>query len=200
MTLVLFAGPTLEPLTVQEATDFSRITEDSEDDNVEGLIRSARAHVEQLTGRALITQTWDLYLDEFPYCYTAEGWRYIDIPKPPLQSVTFVKYYDSAGVQQTLATSEYTVDSQREPGRVYQAYGKSWPSTYPIPNAVQVRFIAGYGPAASDIDARAPELRQAISTLVGTMYEQRETNTDQPLADVPEAFYQLVNQHRMFWI
>ena len=190
MSLVLFAGPTIEPLTVQEATDFARISESSEDDLVEGLIRSARSHVETLCGRALITQTWDLYLDEFP-CG-------IEVPRPPLQQVTFIKYIDSEGALQTLASSEYTVDNKSEPGRIVPAYGKSWPGTRYEPNAVQVRFVAGYGTQAIDIDAKAPELRQAIGVLVGTMYEQREVSDEVSKVDVPEAFYQLVNQHRWF--
>lgn len=192
MSLVLFQGPTLEPVTVQEATDWARITNSSEDDLVEGLIRSARAHVEQLTGRALLTQTWDLYLDCFP--------EQIDVPRPPLQAVTYIKYTDANGTLQTLASSEYTVDAKAEPGRIVPAYGKSWPGTRYEPNAVQVRFVAGYGPEASDVDAKAPELRQAIGVLVATMYEQRETNTDQLVTDVPEAFTQLIAQHRMYWL
>ena len=197
MSLVLFAGPTIEPLTVQEAKDWARITETSDDDTVEGLIRSARAHVEQLSGRALITQTWDLYLDAWPY--GCEGYQ-IDVPKPPLQSVTYIKYIDTAGVLQTLASSEYTVDAKSEPGRIVPAYGKSWPGTRTEPNAVQVRFVAGYGTQPSDIDAKVPELRQAIGVLVGTMYEQREVSDDVQKMDVPEAFYQLVNQHRIWWL
>jgi uncharacterized phiE125 gp8 family phage protein len=192
VSLVLFTGPTDEPLTVQEAKDWARITESEDDDLVQGLIRAARCHVEQLTGRALLTQTWDLYLDCFP-------WQ-IDVPRPPLQSVTSIKYIDTEGVLQTLASSEYTVDAKSEPGRIVPAYGKVWPSTRYEPNAVQVRFVAGYGLEALDIDARAPELRQAIGVLVGTMYEQRETRTPDELTEVPEAFYQLVNQDRVFWL
>jgi hypothetical protein len=92
------------------------------------------------------------------------------------------------------------VDAKSEPGRIVPAYGKVWPSTRYEPNAVQVRFVAGYGLEALDIDARAPELRQAIGVLVGTMYEQRETRTPDELTEVPEAFYQLVNQDRVFWL
>jgi hypothetical protein len=32
------------------------------------------------------------------------------------------------------------------------------------------------------------------------MYEQRETRTPDELTEVPEAFYQLVNQDRVFWL
>lgn len=196
MSLVLFAGPPIEPLTVQEAKDWARITTDAEDDLVEGLVRSARAHVEQLAGRALLTQTWDLYLDCFP--------EQIDVPRPPLQSVTYIKYVDAGGTLQTLASSAYTVDTQAEPGRIVPAYGSSWPGTREQPNAVQVRFVAGYGSEPIDIDAKAPELRQAIAVLVATMHEQREMATEattgQELTNVPIAFYQLLDQHKMFWI
>ena len=197
MSLVLVAGPDVEPLELQEAKDWARITETEEDELLTGILRSARAHVEQLSGRALITQTWDLWLDAWPY--GCEGYQ-IDIPKPPLQSVTFIKYTDSTGVVQTLATSEYTVDNKAEPGRIVPAYGKSWPGTQYVPNAIQVRFVAGYGNEGTDVDALAPELRQAVGVLVATMYEQRESNTDTEMMDVPEAFYQLVAQHRMFWL
>lgn len=197
MSLVLFAEPAVEPLELQEAKDWARITETEDDELVTGLVRAARAHVEQLSGRALITQTWDLYLDAWPY--GCEGYQ-IDVPKPPLQSVTFIKYLDAAGVLQTLASSEYTVDNKSEPGRIVPAYGKSWPSTRYEPNAVQVRFVAGYGTDPTDIDPKAPELRQAVGVLVATMYEQRESHSDQQMMDVPEAFYQLVNQHRIFWL
>jgi uncharacterized phiE125 gp8 family phage protein len=193
-TLSLFTGPTIEPLTVAEAKAWARITEDAEDSIVGRLISAARANVEQLAGIALLTQVWDYFLDEFPCDEIA-------IPRPPLQSVTYIKYTDSAGVVQTLASSEYTVDTKRIPARIVPAYGKSWPGTQYVPNAVQVRFTAGYGPAASDIDAKAPELRQALVVLVNTLNEQREMATEaSTLTEVPEAFWQLVNQHRTYWI
>lgn len=195
-TLVLVTPPSIEPLTVDEAKDWARITEDAEDGIVGRLVMAARANVEQLTGLALLTQTWDYFLDAFP-CQ-------IDLPRPPLQTVTYIKYLDTDGALQTLATDQYTIDLKRHPARIVPAYGVSWPGTREEPNAVQVRYVAGYGPAVADIDAKAPELRQALAVLVATLYEQREMATEattgQQLTNVPEAFWQLVNQHRIWWL
>jgi uncharacterized phiE125 gp8 family phage protein len=194
-TLVLVTAPTIEPLLVREAKDWARITDDVEDGIVERLITTARAHVEELTGRALTTQTWQYVLDAFPCGGPYPG--QIDVPRPPLQTVTFLKYLDQAGVLQTISAADYTVDAKRVPARIIPAYGKSWPSPRGVPNAITVEFIAGYGPAPTDV---IEPLRQAIAVLVATLFAQREAVADRPLAEVPMAFWQLINQHRIWWL
>ena len=69
----------------------------------------------------------------------------IKVPMPPLQSVSSIQYQDSNNATQTLAASNYTVDTDREPGRIVQSSTGSFPSTYPDLNAVTITFIAGYG-------------------------------------------------------
>ena len=56
-------------------------------------------------GRALLTQTWDMYLDEFPCAGE------IIIPLSPLQSVTSVSYVDQHGATQTWASANYRIVS-----------------------------------------------------------------------------------------
>ncbi len=60
MTSYLIAGPGEEPVTLAEAKAWCRIDAADEDSLVSALIAAARLHVEALTGRALITQTWRL--------------------------------------------------------------------------------------------------------------------------------------------
>ena len=64
--LTIATGPTVEPISTEEAKNHLRV--DIEDDNavIKSLILAARESVEVITRRALITQTWDYYLDEFP--------------------------------------------------------------------------------------------------------------------------------------
>ncbi len=60
------------------------------------LISAVRGQIDAGDGwlnRALITQTWDMYLDAFP-CGNGE----IRMPFYPLQSVTAVQYYDTDGI------------------------------------------------------------------------------------------------------
>ncbi|NIP96558.1 MAG: hypothetical protein GWO24_25240, partial [Akkermansiaceae bacterium] len=88
-----------------------------------GLGKAARTLAEQVQGRALITQTWDLTLDGWP----AKG--YFELPRAPLQSITSIKYYDEDDTEATVDSGTYFVDIASEPGRVVLNSGESWPST-----------------------------------------------------------------------
>ena len=62
MTSYLIAGPGEEPVSLAEAKAFARVDGNDEDALVSALVAAARLHVESLTGRALVTQTWRLVL------------------------------------------------------------------------------------------------------------------------------------------
>lgn len=170
MSLKLITAPAIEPITRQEAKLHCRIIADvadvsphPEDTLVDGLIAAARQEAEHLTGRALITQTWELALDQFDDS--------IKLPKPPLASVASVKYLDSAGILQTLPNTGYLLDDHSEPARLLPAYGTSWPATRIQPNAVLIRYDAGYGLAANVPQA----IKQWMLLQIGAMFENRES-------------------------
>jgi len=158
-------------MDVQEAKDHLRVTHAREDAYITGLVAAARGLAEEWTGRGLITQSWQLNLDFFPRL-GAGGFL---LPKPPLQSVTSVKYLDTAGTLQTWTATEYIVDAPAGPyampGRIDLAYGKVLPSTQGVINAVRVTFVAGYGTTGSTVPR---ELRQAILLILGTLYDHRK--------------------------
>jgi uncharacterized phiE125 gp8 family phage protein len=162
MPLKLITAPDEEPVFLEEAKIFCRVDGDDEDQLIEAIIIAAREMAEQRTKRALITQIWDLSIDEFP--------SEIVLPYPPLQSVTYVKYVDTDGVLQTLASSNYTVDIASEPGRIVPAYGITWPSTRCQINAVTVRFVCGY----LDAEAVPEAIKSWMKVQINTMSEFRE--------------------------
>ncbi len=164
MSLQLVTAPASEPVTLAEAKSHLRVTVTDDDTLITSLIVAARQWIENFTRRALITQTWDYFLDAFD-----DGG--IEIPRPPLISVGSVKYVDNDGATQTLATSEYTADTAAERGLVRLAYGKSWPGTRTQANAVTIRFTAGYATAA---DVPGP-IKSACLLMLGELYERRET-------------------------
>lgn len=139
------------------------------------LITVARQQCETFTRRALITQTWDLNLHDFP----ADD---IILPFPPLSSVTSVVYVDTNGDSQTWATSNYTVDAPSGPhaqnGRVTRAYGVSYPPSRDVINAVTVEFVAGYG-SASDVPQ---QLKQGMLVAIADWYENRQSTDKVPSA------------------
>lgn len=177
--LALVTPPAEEPVSLAEAKLFLRVDSVDEDTLIAALITSARTSAETVTGRALITQTWDYFLDAFP------PW-FLDVPLPPLQSVTSIKYIDGEGVEQTLPLTGYRVDVASAPARIEPAYTEVWPATRNLSNAVSVRFVAGYGGAES-----VPEgIKGWILMRISTLYAQREQFSEgQPIQAVPHPFF-----------
>ena len=162
-------APDTDPVTPADVMNYARIEVADETTLVRQLIKAATYDCEQaLTWRQFVTATWTRTWDRFPG--PGAFFSEIELPYPPLQSVTTVKYYDSAGTQQTLATTEYDVDALSEPGRIAPAFGKTWPATRNQINAVEITFVAGYG-----VREVVPEgIKLAISALVAFWYEHRE--------------------------
>jgi uncharacterized phiE125 gp8 family phage protein len=161
---VLATGPAVEPVSTSEAKAHLRITHSTDDAYIEALITVARRYAESHTKRALINQSWDLFLPSFaPEIALAPG---------PVSAITHVKYYDSGGTLQTLSSSVYQLDTSQAVGKITLAYNQSWPDIRSgLYNGVQIRFVAGYGAAGSNVPA---EILHAIKILVSHWYEIRE--------------------------
>ena len=183
MSLVLVSAPTEEPVTIKNIMDHLRIDSDNEYNLIDTYIKTARQYCEKWQNRSYITQTWKLVLDDFP------DEKYIELPLPPLQSVSSIIYYDIGDGSNTLPTSDYFVDISSEPGRVGLNYAKTWPSITLRPrNAVEITYVAGYG-GASDV----PEhIKHAIKLLVGHLYENREATSFQSFNELPFAVESLL--------
>ncbi len=166
--LKLVTKPTVEPLTLDEVKDHLRIelTDGTEDALISRLIVAARRRAENFLWRAIMKQTWDYFLDDFP-----GGSGTILLPLPPLQSITTVKYIDLDGNQQTLAATLWKVDAVSEPARLVPAFNETWPSTREEINAVEIRFVAGY----TDIGQVPEEVKSAMKMMMGSWYENRES-------------------------
>ena len=168
MALSLIAAPATEPISLDEAKAHLRVSVTDDDALIEALIVAARERAEQETRRALITQTWDAIGRSFP--------GVIRLPKPPLESVTHVKYFDTANVEQTLsALTFYKVSApagaDAAPGRISLRYGQVWPSVYAEEDVVTVRFVAGYG----DAEDVPRTIKQGMLLAIGNWYANRET-------------------------
>lgn len=133
-----------EPVSLTEARLQCKVDDDdnSHDALLSALIRAAREFAEHYTGRALAPVTLEAALDEFP------SETYMDLPMPPVSSVTSVKYTDTAGAEQTMSADDYSLSTYGTSRRINLAADAEWPSTDDIADAVRVRFVAGYTTAA----------------------------------------------------
>ncbi len=168
MTLRLITAPTAEPLTLAEAKVACGVDADITkwDTLITALIAVGRDDAEQEMGRTVAAATWERVLDEFP----ADGGA-IRLGWPRVSSIVSVTYIDTAGTQQTLANTAYSLDADYLPGWVApSAAAGSWPSTLDTANAVRVRFQTAWGEGAA-----VPEsVKQYVRLRVATLFKFRE--------------------------
>lgn len=133
ITFRVTVPPAAEPISVTEAEAHLRI--DVTDSGTPGRIGTAREQAEAETWKALVLQTIEERRDCFPG---------VILPlRSPVRAVDSVKYIDTNGDLQTLATTLWQADLYHEPARILPAYGESWPSTRGDPGAVRITYRAG---------------------------------------------------------
>ena len=190
MPINIIAPPEDEPVTLDEAKAFARIEDDYEDELIETLISAAREFVENATGRSFIAAT---------YLYTARGFDcdLIRLPRSPLISVESAIYRGRDGAEHELETIDYLVDTTAEPGTIEPI--KCWPAMGDYPDAVKVRFVAGYetndSPAQSTIPARA---LVAIKALVAHWYDNRGPIAEGGWNEAPFHVTRLISRLRVW--
>lgn len=211
MTLRLITAPDRMPVTVEEMQEHLNI--DSEDDDLK-LDAYLRAATELFDGRdgwlsqALMPQTWEYAQDAFPcqgyariqFWGGAHSWE-IRIPLSPIISVTSVTYLDGDGIEQTIDAANYTADIISNPPRIVPLSTYSWPTAGIFPNAVRVRFVAGYAdavmsdPATSTVPAN---IKVAIMMTVAHYYGNRGDDAAVPQMEIPQAAKFLLRRSPVF--
>lgn len=174
--------PTVEPVSLANMKLHLRVDSIADNDLITALIAGARQWCEDYENRAYITQTITAKFDYFK--------SDIILPKPILQSVTSIKYIDTAGDQQTLSTDIYDVDIYREPGRVFLKYNQNWPNIRGDKNGIEIIYKAGYGDASTAVPER---VIAAIKLLTGHLYEHRETVSNFNHYEMPLGVKALLN-------
>ena len=152
--------PASRPITLQSVKDHLRVSDNDDDGQIIDYIDVAIERLETDTRRALVTQTWERKYDCWP-CFP------LALDRPPLQSVSSIQYVDTAGATQTLATSNYTVDTARDPGVIHLTSSATLPTLDDEPNVVTIEWVAGYG-TESNVPARA---KHAIRLLLSSIYD-----------------------------
>jgi uncharacterized phiE125 gp8 family phage protein len=163
MASIMLTGPAAEPLTLAEAKDFLRVTQDDDDSVITALIASARVLVEAQTRRALITQQWRIVRDAWPT--NGRVW----IAPSPLIAITAARVYESDGTTVTIDPENFAFNAAAAPAHVSFA---PWAVPQPgrLTGGIEIDITVGYGGDASAV----PEpLRQAMRLLIAHWYENR---------------------------
>ena len=156
---------------------------------------AATDQIERMTGRSFVRAEWQLTLRCFPLDHV------IRLPRAPVASVESVKYRDRDGSLVTLTSgTDFLADLAAEPGTVEPV--TSWPVTGDYPDAVQVRFIAGYAPDdgspvdhAANVPARA---KVCIKGLAHHWFENRTPIAETGWHEAPANILRLITGLRVW--
>ncbi len=182
MTLFLVTPATEFPVTVDEAlvqcfatgtTDFNVL--------LSGYIAAATDAAERYLSKALTVQTWTLTLSRWD--------DVIELPFGPIAPAPVVKYFDTAGVEQTLSGSVYEVDANAAPPLLVRADGYDWPDLRTRINPISITFTTEAAPTP-------PSVKQAILMLVAFWFSNRESvNIGNIVNEVPMAWKHLLDPY-----
>ena len=168
-----------DPLTAAEANLHLRLnsaTASADSAIVTRLIAAATEEAQAFTGKQFVDATFDWTLPCFRDPRTGDTTT-LTLPRCPVDSITHVKYYDTANTQQTLAAANYytiglatTTTAPVTPCRLVLVSTSSWPSLYDRQDAVEIRFKAGYSADSTSVPAA---IKAAILMMVDDLYNNR---------------------------
>lgn len=161
ISTVADGSPSVLPITLDYAKLHIRALGTVDDPLINVWIQAAASYFEEQTGRAILTQTHEVSCDRFPFFGASGMYQRIELPKPPLQSVTSVKYIDCNGALQSYSTGGspdtpyWTTSAPAGPyarrGFVEPLFGNRWPTAQLQTGSVRIRYVAGYGSTPHDV-------------------------------------------------
>lgn len=188
MTSYLLAGPAQEPVSLVQMKAFLRVEDEAEDGLIEALIAAARIHVEGVTGRALLAQTWRVVLDNWPES------RAIRLPVSPMFALSEIRAYDHHGQSHQIDLDNFLPDGQAVPARIICPGRIEGAPALRHRNGIEIDYVAGFG---AEPEAVPADLIQSLKTLVAYWYENRDAVLVSGAgAAVPAGFDRLVAAYK----
>ena len=171
--------PTVEPVTVAELKTFARIDTNEEDSLISSFIVAARMSAEEYLGQAFISQTITTFLEFWPG-------RMVELPRPPLISVTGVYTIDEDDAETEYDSDNYYLNTIATPGQLCLKRGSTQPiNTDRDFGRFIIRSVHGYGTAASDVPSQFVE---GIKLWAAALYSDRTIDTKNPPPDARKMF------------
>lgn len=186
MTYALITPPAAEPVALAELKAHLRLDGAEEDTLLASLIRVARLHLEQSVGLALISQSWRLYLDQWPEAGA------VTIARGPVRAIDAVRFYDELGAEAEIVLDGHVLDGIARPARLWLRHR---PDPRRAINGIEVDFTAGFGDGGADVPDM---LKRAILVHAAHMYAFRgAVPVEMQPAGMPEGYDRLVAPFRL---
>lgn len=161
--------PPPQLITTAEAKADLKVEYNAEDSLIDICCKMAQNYIENETHRLIGERTAEYYFERWPCS------RELEFYDSPIKSVTYVKYLDANGVEQTLSSDKYYFVRDYK-SKLWLKSNESWPTLADHPRPITVRFVGGFkrnaDTAQGEIELPA-ELLKAMLLLVNHYYEHR---------------------------
>lgn len=188
--LKIISGPSVEPVTLNELKQHLRLDLAFTDDDamLTSYITAARQFAEKVTDLSIAVKSYAAFFNGFPRIGCP-----LMIPKPPLVTVTAIKYLDSSYTWQTWDPLEYFIAATQTPGIVVA----KTPNIYPcpitgVPGAVEVDFTSGYAVVEENI-------KRAIKVIAQHYYDHPELVSAENEKEIPASAMRVLGGYKFYW-
>ncbi len=134
-------------------------------------IPAARDWCEQWLGASIAPRI----LEYAAYSFPSDSFL---LPFGPVLDIVSIKYNDTDGALQTMDPADYELDNFTRQNQVRLVYAGSWPSARSSPNAVKVRYTAGYSLAGDSpqVNVMPDGIRIGLLLMLGHLNSNRENS------------------------
>ena len=182
MVAILIEGPAVEPIELAALRAALRLDSNVEDALLADLLKAARVHVEDLTGRKLIAQEWRIVVGAWP------RERMLRLPVSPVIAVERVAVADAGGDFTDLPLDTVRLLAGDPPQLLVD---DAAPAPGRARDGIRIDVLAGYGAAPGDVPA---PLVEATRRIVARWFEHRG---DGPESGLPADIASLVAPYRI---
>ncbi len=198
-------------IALADVKEYLRVTNDAENTTITNFLTAAIEVAQNYTNSKFLEHEYNMTMETWDDVYVSnhytqalvdgayittsgyvgkDGLNQIVLPYAPLASITHIKYYDSAGAQQTWSDTNYLTQKYiNQKGFAEIKDGVTLPTISERADAIEIRFKAGYGTTSSDV----PEaIKTAILLIIGSMYEKREDSVSR----LPKASEYILDPYR----
>lgn len=182
-----------EPITLQEAKDYLRVTSTADNDYITNLISTARETIEKDTNTAIVLNSYTEYLDGFPIANKGVIDLQVagDVVGTGLPSITYMSSNSVTHDVTLVLDTDFVLAEYK--GRPRLQAINEWPEARDLIGSVKITY--GVQPT----NGIPLPLKQAMYLLISHFYDNRSPVVYGAVKEMPIGYKKLIRPYKNFY-